>query len=171
MLEKDEFVDVYDENKNKTGKIINRKDRNQLKKDEYTICVHCWIINSKKEILITQRSMKLNRGGMWEDTHGGVKSGETSIEAMKRELKEELGINVASSDLRFVKTLKRDNVLRDCYIIYKDIPIEVINFNDGEVMDCKYVILEELKEIIKKGECTISDLSQTIFNDIDLNLL
>ena len=50
MVEKQEFMDVYDENKNKTGKIINRKDRDKLNENEFVICVHCWIINSKKEI-------------------------------------------------------------------------------------------------------------------------
>ncbi|MGN1298732.1 MAG: NUDIX domain-containing protein [Candidatus Scatovivens sp.] len=169
MSEKNEIVDIYDENRNKAGKIINRKDKNKLNENEYTISVHCWIINSKKEILITQRSMDLNRGGMWEDTHGGVQSGETSIEAMKRELKEELGIDVENSDLKLIKTMKKDRTLRDCYIIYKDISLDAINFNDNEVMDCKYVNLEELKEIIKSGECTFSDLSQTVFNDIDIN--
>jgi len=82
-------MDIYDENKIKTGKVINREDRKHLKNNEYTLSVHCWIINSKKEILITQRSMNMNRGGKWEDTHGGVKTGENSIEGIKRELKEE----------------------------------------------------------------------------------
>ncbi len=30
----------------------------------------------------------MNRGRKWEDTHGGVKAGESSIDGMKRELKE-----------------------------------------------------------------------------------
>jgi 8-oxo-dGTP pyrophosphatase MutT (NUDIX family) len=134
-----ELMDVYDEKKNKIGKIINRKDRNLLKDGEYTICVHCFIINSKKEILLTQRSMKMNRGGKWEDTHGGLKSGETSINGMIRELKEELGIEIKQEELKLYKTLKKDNVFRDIYVIYKDISLDSIRFNDGEVMNCKYV--------------------------------
>lgn len=169
MSEKQEFMDIYDENKNKIGKIINRKDKNKLNKNEFTISVHCWIINSNKEILITQRSMHLNRGGKWEDTHGGVKAGESSIEAIKRELKEELGIDIKDNELKLIKTLKRKNVFRDCYIILKDIPLDSINFNDNEVMNCKYVSVEEFKEIIKNGESTFTDFSQTLFYDIDIN--
>lgn len=171
MSEKREFMDVYDENKNKTGKIINRKDKNKLNENEFVLSVHCWIINSKKEILITQRSIHLNRGGKWEDTHGGVKAGETSIDGIKRELKEELGIDVKTNELKLVKTLKRENVFRDCYIILKDITLDSINFNDNEVMNCKYVSIEEFKEIIKKGESTFTEFSQTIFCDIDINKL
>lgn len=169
MIEKQEFMDVYDENKNKTGKIINRKDRDKLNENEFVICVHCWIINSKKEILLTQRSMNVNRGGKWEDTHGGLRVGETSIDGMIRELNEELGINVNSNELKLVKTLKRKNVFRDCYILLKDIMLESIKFNDNEVMNCKYVTKNELKEIIESGESTFSNFSQTIFEEIDIN--
>lgn len=161
-------MDVYDENKTKIEKIINRKDKDKLEENEYILAVHCWIINSKNQILITQRNINLNRGGMWEDTHGGVKSGETSIEGMKRELKEELGLDIQDNELILVKTLKRKNVFRDCYIILKDISLDSINFNDNEVMDCKYVSIEEFKEIINKGESTFTDFSQTIFSHIDI---
>lgn len=171
MEKKQEFMDVYDENKNKTGKIINREDRDKLNKNEFILCVHCWIINSKKEILITQRSMNKNRGGKWENTHGGVKAGETSIKAMKRELKEELGIDIKDNELKLIKTVKKENVFRDCYIISKDIPLESISFNDSEVMDCKYVTLNQLEKIMQNGETSFSKLSQTIFYDIDINEL
>ena len=171
MSEEVEIVDVYDENKNKTRKTINRKDKNKLNENEYIVAVHAWIINSKKEILITQRSLNQNRGGKWEDTHGGLKSGESSIQGMQRELKEELGLEIEEKELRLVKTLKRKNVFRDCYIIYKDISIDSIKFNDNEVMDCKYVSIDEFKEIINSGESTFTDFSQTIFNYIDINNL
>ncbi len=167
----EEFVDVYDENKVKTGKIINRNDKDKLSENEFTLSVHCWIVNSKNEILITQRNRNLNRGGMWEDTHGGVKTGETSLEGMIRELKEELGINIEENELILVKTLKRKKVFRDCYVVFKDILVDSINFNDDEVMACKFVSIEEFKEIIKKGESTFTDFSQTIFNEIDIDKL
>lgn len=168
---KEELADVYNANRIKTEKIINRNDKDKLNENEYILAVHCWIINSRNEILITQRSLNLNRGGMWEDTHGSVKSGETSIEGMKRELKEELGLDIEENELILFKTLKRKNVFRDCYIVLKDISLDSINFNDNEVMDCKYVSIEEFKEIINKGESTFTDFSQTIFNNVDINNL
>ena len=171
MSEKKEMMDVYDENKVKTGKVINREDRKKLDNNEYTLSVHCWIINSNKEILITQRSMHMNRGRKWEDTHGGVKAGESSIDGMKRELKEELGIDVDDNELKLIKTLKREKVFRDCYIIKKDILLKDIKFNDNEVMNCKYVTLDEFKETIKSGNSTFTDFSKTIFNELDINLI
>lgn len=80
---------------------------------------------------------------------------------MLRELDEEIGLKVKEDELKLVKTLKRKNVFRDCYVLLKDININEISFNDNEVMDCKYVSLEEFEEIIKRGESTFKDVSQT----------
>lgn len=166
---KEELMDVYDENKNKIGKTIKRKEIDLLNDDEYTITVHCFIINSCNQILLTQRSLNKNRGGKWEDTHGGLQAGETSIEGIQRELKEELGINIQSNELKFIKTLKRKNKFRDVYIIRKDIPIDSFSYNDGEVMDCKYVTLEQFKAMIENNECTFKKFEDTIFYDNDIN--
>ena len=166
MSEKEELVDVYDENKCKTNKIIKRKDKDLLDENEFILAVHCWIINFKKEILITRRSLNKNRGGMWEDTHGGVQSGETSIQAMRRELQEEIGLDVKEEELKLVRSLKRKNIFRDCYVLFKDIDIKDISFNDNEVMDCKYVSLEKFEEMIKMGESTFKDIAQTNLKEL-----
>ncbi|MCI8290855.1 MAG: NUDIX domain-containing protein [Clostridia bacterium] len=158
-----EYVDVYNEKKEKTNKIIKRDDIDSLNGNDFIIIVHCWIINSEKEILLTQRSMNVNRGGMWEDTHGGLRAGETSLDGIKRELKEELGIATNDNELILVKTLKKDNVFRDIYIMKKDISLETIDFYDGEVMNAKYVSIEEFKTIIEKGESSVRNFKDTIF--------
>ena len=164
-----EILDIYDENKNKTGRTIKREEIDRLNKDDYIIIVHGWVINSNKKILMTQRSMNKNRGGKWEETHGGVRAGETSFEGMKRELKEEIGIVFSDNELKLFETIKGNNIIRDVYILNKDIPIEEIVFNDNEVMDCKYVTLDELKEMIEKDECSFTKLEHTIFYDNDID--
>ena len=96
--------------------------------------------------------MNMNRGGKWEDTHGGVKAGENSIEGIKRELKEELGINVDDNELKLIKTLKKENVFRDCYIIKKDIDLSAVKYNDGEVVNAKYVTIDEFNSMLLRNE-------------------
>lgn len=158
-----ELLDVYNEKRQKTGKIINREDVDKLSENEYILSVFCWTINPSKKILITQRSLKKNRGGKWEDTHGAVKSGETSLEGMQRELREELGIVINQNELKLVKTAKSGNKIKDYYILVKDVKIEDISFNDNEVMNCKYVTIEEFKEMIENNECSFTDFKKTIF--------
>ena len=147
---------IYDENRNKTGKTIERKEGNTLNKGEYIIWVQCWIINLAGEILLTQRKLNKRHGGMWKPTVGCVKSGETSIEGIIREIKEEIGIDISENDLKLFKTDKEErkdvNGFRDIYVINKDIPLEDISFNDGEVVNCKYVTIKELREMIKNGK-------------------
>lgn len=166
-----ELMDVYDENKNLTGKNIYRKDMDTLKENEYIITSHCFIINSSNQILLTQRSLNTDRKGKWEDTHGGVKAGETSIDAIIRELKEEIGINVKPSELKLIKTIKKKNAFRDIYILKKDVALESLILNKNEVMDCKYVTINEFKEMIEKEECTFTSFKQTIFYDNNINFL
>lgn len=53
------------------------------------------IINEKGEILLTKRSKKTrNEKSKWEAPGGQVKFGETREQAVKREMKEELGIEI-----------------------------------------------------------------------------
>lgn len=89
---------------------------------------------------------------MWEPTSRLVQSGENSIQGIKRELKEEIGVTIDDNDLNLLKTVKESNAFRDIYIINKEVPIETIKFNDGEVVDAKYVTIEELNQMIDSGE-------------------
>lgn len=55
------------------------------------------IINRQDEILISRRSAEQHQGNKWEFPGGKVEAGESSQEALCRELKEELGIEVKAS--------------------------------------------------------------------------
>lgn len=146
-----EKLDVYDENRNKTGRIIERKEGEILSSDEYILAIQCWIINSNNEILLTKRKTTKKDGNMWEPTGGLVQSGENSMDGAKRELKEEIGISVDDNDLILLKTNTEKgnvNVFRDVYVINKDIQINHLEFIDSEVSDAKYVTFEEFKNMI-----------------------
>ena len=147
-----EKLDIYNENKIKTGKIIERKEEVTIEKNEFVLAVQCWIINTKNEILLTKRKLDKKFGGMWEPTSGLVKSGEDSIQGIKRELKEEIGIEIEDKELKLLKTVKGEETIRDIYIINKDIALEDIKFNDGEVINAKYVTIEEFEKMLDDGQ-------------------
>lgn len=52
------------------------------------------IKNGKGKILITQRNLKKSQGGLWEFPGGKIEKGETREEAIIREIKEELTIEI-----------------------------------------------------------------------------
>jgi mutator protein MutT len=148
-----EKIDIYDENREYTGKtVIRNNGKIDLQKGEYIIGVKCWIVNDRKEVLLTQRRKDKLHGGTWEPTGGLVISGETSIEAIKRELGEEIGLDVEESKIQLIYKDKEDNFFKDVYIIRDDIPIDAIKFNDGEVIDAKYVAIDEFKQMFENGE-------------------
>lgn len=52
------------------------------------------IINEEGKILITQRNLKKSQGGLWEFPGGKIEPNETKEDAIIREIKEELTIDI-----------------------------------------------------------------------------
>lgn len=150
-----EKLDVYNIDKKRTGKVIERKQGVTLNKGEYIISVQCWIVNREGKILLTQRSLNKNNGGKWEPTGGLVISGETSKQGIKRELKEEIGLEIEDNKIRLIKEIVEENenlnFFRDIYLIKEDINLDELSFND-EVIDAKYVTMEEFSKMIENNE-------------------
>lgn len=142
-----EKVNVYNRNREITDKI---KERNSLEKGEYRISVHIWIINSKSELLIQQRSETSKKfPSMWAQTGGGVLAGETSKEAAKREAKEELGINVEDEELYYISSYVRTRDIVDVWLVKKDIDIDDLELQKEEVAEAKFVSFEDFDNMIK----------------------
>lgn len=153
MEEKIEKIDVYNKEKEITGKVVLREKGLSLSKGEFIISITAWIVNKEGKILMTQRKLDKAKGGMWEPTTGLVTSGETSKQGALRELKEEIGIELEEKDISLIKEIIEEredlNFFRDIYLVNKEISIEEIKFNDGEVINAKYVSIDEFNNMIK----------------------
>lgn len=149
-----EFWDIYDKNKKKVGRVAQR-GVDELKEGEYHIVVTAIIMNSKNEILISKRAEYKKYGLMWECNGGSILAGETSLEGIIRELKEELGIEFTKKEAIFVKEVRRDKIpcnFKIRWLFRRDIEIEQITFPDGEAIEAKWVSIEEFMEMINKKE-------------------
>ena len=153
MEEKIEKIDVYNKEKEITGKVVLREKGLSLSKGEFIISITAWIVNKEGKILMTQRKLDKVKGGMWEPTTGLVTSGETSKQGALRELKEEIGLELKEKDISLIKEIIEEredlNFFRDIYLVNKEISIEEIKFNDGEVINAKYVSIDEFNNMIK----------------------
>ena len=149
-----EYWDIYDINKKKTGKTTPRLGC-KLEKGEYHIVVNAVIINSKGQILVSKRADYKPHGLMWEMSGGSITVGETSIEGMVRELREELGIKVEESEGKLYKTVRRDDPpadFKELWLFRKDIDIKDITFPDGEAVEAKWVTIDELEQMTENKE-------------------
>ena len=91
--------DIYDIHKNRTGRTMARNDWTMADGDYY-LSVLGVIRTPDNRFLITRRAMdKAWAPGWWEVPGGGVKAGETSLEAVCREVLEETGIDVSKDSL------------------------------------------------------------------------
>ena len=149
-----ELWDIYDINKKKIGRTAER-DVYQFKEGEYHIVVTGIIINSKNEILISKRAEHKKFGLMWECSGGSILAGETSLEGIIRELKEELGIEFSKKEAIFLKEIRRDKLppdFKDLWLFRRDIDKREITFPYGESIDAKWVTIDEFVKMYENKE-------------------
>lgn len=86
-----------------------------------TIHVAAAIINHNKKILATQRNYG-EFNGLWEFPGGKIEPGETKKDALIREIKEELNVDILIE--RYFTTVEYDypnfHLIMDCYLCHLD---------------------------------------------------
>lgn len=168
-----EQIDEY----NKLGEKIGVVDKEIAHRDGlWHKAVHVWIVNDNNEILLqyrcTEKSLYPN---LWDCSFAGhIGVGESSIEGLIREGKEELGIEVDLEKLEFVMTTVENvvyekiisNEFDDVYILRQNIDINEIKFQKEEVSDAKYVSLEKFFEFIEKGDIVPHKIEYMVLKEI-----
>ena len=99
------------------------------------------------QYLIQKRSEK--KGGEWAFTGGHPKHGESSLEGIKTEITEELGI-IPKNPILF-KFAKGKNTFCDLYYIKQDVDLNNIIMQEEEVLDVMFATREEIDILFKKG--------------------
>ncbi len=119
---------------------------------EYHLVVHIWIISSDGKLLIQRRSKKKRfMPGEWAATGGAAIAGESSLDAARRELYEELGIHSKEEDLTLIKRFRRKNSFVDLWVVRKDIPTYRLRLQRSEVSAAKWVSREKLRDMLRTG--------------------
>lgn len=146
-----EYIDVLDEFGNITG-IIKTREKIKRDKDYYRI-VLLWIYNPKlKKILVQRRSKnKESSPNKWDLTVGGhIKAGESSLDAIIRETKEEIGIDISNDIITKVLEVKPSEnkpKFTDIYLVIKEVDINDIKLQLEEVSEIKYFSIKELIDL------------------------
>ncbi|MCM1286637.1 MAG: NUDIX domain-containing protein [Bacteroides sp.] len=159
-----EIWDVYDENRNVTGKII-RRDGHFCDENEYHLVVHVWIKNSKNEWLISKRTPNKHFPLMWECTGGSVIAGEDSLQGALREVKEELGISLGKDKGRLYKSFKRSvyHDFCDVWIFEHDCDIGDVVLQEDETCDSMWASSDKIFKLIDDCKFVPLDNMQYVY--------
>lgn len=164
-----EMWDIYDINKERTGRTMKRNDWT-MKEGDYHLTVLGVIRTTEGKYLITKRVMtKSWAPGWWEVSGGAAQAGEDSIDAVKRELLEETGIDVTNGEGGYVFSYRRDNpeegdnYFVDVYRFTVDITDKDIHLQEEETAGYMLATLEDIEELGKQGIFLHYDSIKQIF--------
>ncbi len=147
-----EIWDIFDSDGKLTGKTTVRGSCS-LKRGEYHLVVHIWVVSRDGRFLIQRRSdQKKLMPGEWAATGGAAISGEDSFTAASRELFEELGIPSTKQSLTLLTRIKRRNSLLDVWVITSDASLDELKLQKSEVAEARWISRSDLQKMIENGQ-------------------
>lgn len=145
-----EYNDVYDKYRNLTGRVHRRGSR--WKVGEYGLVVCVWVYDGRGNLLLTRRAPGKSFAGTWENSGGAVKAGETSRQAVARELFEETGIRALEGEFELLGSDRIRHTHYDFYCIQRDTPLEEIVLLPGETDDVQWASMQKVRQMVFTGE-------------------
>lgn len=150
-----EFWDIVDEHGNKTGRLHERGK--PMKQGEYHLSISVWIINSRGEFLISQRTPTKIAPNMWETTEGSAIAGEDSLSAAIRETNEELGVILEQKNGKIFKSYTYPHSSGDgaayinVWVFQQDVDILTVKLQPEETSNAIWASKEMIKQMISNG--------------------
>ncbi|SEK33641.1 NUDIX hydrolase [Streptococcus equinus] len=149
-----ELWDAYDAHLNViAGQVLVRGEK--IPKDVYHLVSEVIVRHQDGTYLLTQRNPRKNLGGMWEATAGGsALQGESPLECVKRELREETGI-LTDDFIEVGRVLhQRHQTYYVNYLCHTDVDKDSIVLQEGETSAYKWVTAEELRQMSREELAT-----------------
>lgn len=170
---KHEIIDEY----NKIGEKVGVIDKELAHQNGlWHKAIHVWVLNDKNEILLQYRcAQKMLYPDTWDCSFAGhVGAGESSIQAVLREGKEELGIEVNLENLEYLFTNResieyeqiKSNEFVDIYLLRQNITLDHIRFQEEEVSDAKYVSQKTFFQLIEEEKMLPHKIEYEVLKEI-----
>lgn len=143
-----EIWDLYDARRNLTGETV--QSGTELPDGSYHLAVHGWIINKNGEALMTQRHPSLSSPMLWEGISGAALAGETSGQAMLREIKEVTGAELSLLDGRRMQSIRRGSSFIDVWVFNGELNVNKLNLAENRVVSAKWVSPELFADMFRQ---------------------
>ena len=145
-----ELNDIYDENRNLTGRVHQRGTPWQP--GEYGLVVCVWVYDGRGHLLLTRRAKGKSFAGTWENSGGAAQAGETSRQAVARELLEETGIRAEESEFELLGSDKDRCIFYDFYCLKRQVDLKDIILLPGETDDVMWASFGKVHWMIRAGK-------------------
>ena len=145
-----EYNDIYDANRRPTGRRHLRGT--PWGKGEYGLIVCVWVYDGRGRILLTQRAPEKSFAGTWENSGGAARAGETSRQAIARELFEETGIRANPEEFELLASRRDRDTFFDFYSLRDDTPLDQIVLQPGETSDVRWATFKEIHQMIRRKQ-------------------
>jgi len=145
-----EWNDIYDENRNLTGRVHQRGTPWQP--GEYGLVVCVWVYDGRGHLLLTRRAKGKSFAGTWENSGGAAQAGETSRQAVARELFEETGIRAEESEFELLGSDKDRCIFYDFYCLKRQVDLKDIVLLPGETDDVMWASFGKVHWMIRTGK-------------------
>lgn len=152
LIPKAELWDALDEEEEKQGFFLVRNI--PIPRGYYHLVVEILVRHREGDYLLMRRSLSKNKvPGRWEaSASGSVLSGEASLEAAKRELREETGIDRGDFSYLGRHVYGELGVIFHNYLCLTDFKKDKITLQEGETMDYRWITAEEFKDFITSDQ-------------------
>jgi len=150
MQTKSEWNDVYDEQRRLTGRTHRRGT--SWGPGEYGLVVCVWVYDGRGHLLLTRRAPGKIFAGTKENPGGAEQAGESSRQAIRRELREETGIDAPEDAFELLETGKDRNTFYDFYTLRHPIPLREVRLQEGETDDVMWASFGKVRWMIRTGK-------------------
>ena len=144
-----ELNDIYDRDRNLTGRLHRRGTPWQP--GDYGLVVCVWVYDGKGHILLTRRAKGKSFAGTWENSGGAAKAGETSRQAIARELFEETGIRAGEEEFELLDTGMDKNTIYDFYGLRRSVHLKDVVLLPGETDGVQWASFGKIRWMISTG--------------------
>jgi len=165
---KQELWDIYDTDRNLTGRTHLRGGKHFLAEGDYHLVAIILLQNSKGEFVIVKRSPLITAPNMWIFPGGSAVAGDDSLTTAIKETKEETGLDVIPDKGKLLYTNKSKDTFFDIWLFRQNFDINDVVLQEGETTDAKYADIDEIRKMIKNGEFhTSSYFTDEVFDKLE----
>ncbi len=148
-----EVLELYDCDRRPTGQTILRGQ--PAPAGLRHLEVNAILFDAHGRVLIQQRALdKANWPGLWDfSACGHVQAGETSRQALLREVREELGIELPIPEgAAPAMTMSGRDFFEDYYLLQMDLPLDRLTLQKEEVAQVRWATKEEVAALLTAGQ-------------------